>query len=100
MRVPKIPSGTGAASRMIREFIISDPEIQDGEPIFTGTGVTVETFLRYRRGDTPVYEFLVDHPTVTPEHAKRLARWLATQDADSIRARLEQIRVRQPNNHE
>jgi hypothetical protein len=31
----------------------------------------VETFLRYRRGDTPVYEFLVDHPSVTPEHAKR-----------------------------
>jgi uncharacterized protein (DUF433 family) len=85
---------------MIREFIISDPEIHDGEPIFTGTGVTVETFLRYRRGDTPVYEFLVDHPTVTPEHAKRLARWLATQDSETIRARLEQIRVRQSHTHE
>lgn len=86
--------------RMIREFIISDPEIHDGEPIFVGTGVTVETFLRYRRGDTPVYEFLVDNPAVAPEHAKRLARWLATQDPETIKARLEQIRVRRPNNHE
>jgi len=85
---------------MIHEFIISDPEIHDGEPIFVGTGVTVETFLRYRRGNTPVYEFLIDNPSVVPEHAKRLARWLATQDPEIIRARLEQIRVRQPNNHE
>lgn len=85
---------------MIHEFIISDPEIHDGEPVFTGTGVTAETFLRYCRGKVPVYEFLVDHPTVDPEHAKRFARWLAAQNPETVRARLEQIRVRQPHTHE
>jgi uncharacterized protein (DUF433 family) len=78
-------------SPMIRKFVVSDPAVQDGAPVFQGTTVPVETLIEYRKGDVPVYEFLVDHPTVQPEHAKKAARWLAATESDEVKARLEQL---------
>lgn len=81
---------------MIRKFIVSDPAVQDGAPLFQGTAVPVQSFIEYRQGDVPVYEFLIDHPAVKPEHAKRIARWLATTGPVAAQAQLQQLRSIKP----
>jgi uncharacterized protein (DUF433 family) len=77
---------------MIRKFVFSDPAVRDSPPFFPGTNVPVQVLIEYRKGDVPVYEFLVDHPSVQPEHAKKAARWLATAGPEKAKERLEQLR--------
>ena len=76
---------------VIKKFVVTNPAVHEGAPVFEGTTVPVESLIEYRKGDVPVYEFLVDHPAVRPEHAKKIARWLATTDPDTAKARLEQM---------
>lgn len=78
--------------RMIRKFVVSDPALRDGAPVFEGTGVPVQTLIDYRNGDVPVYEFLVDHPDVRPEDAKKAARWIARAGSDVVKATLDELR--------
>ena len=71
---------------------MSDPSVLNGAPVFHGTTVPVQAFIEYRRGAVPVYEFLIDHPTVKPEHAKKFARWLAKTGPTVAKAQLEALR--------
>lgn len=41
------------------------PEIQDGEPVFSGTRIRVETFCDYMRIGVTVSEFLNEFPSIT-----------------------------------
>jgi uncharacterized protein (DUF433 family) len=81
---------------VIRKFVVSDPSVHDGAPLFQGTAVPVQSLIEYRQGDVPVYEFLLDHPSVKPEHAKKVARWLAATDPAAARAQLEELRSAKP----
>jgi uncharacterized protein (DUF433 family) len=41
------------------------PEIQDGEPVFSGTRIRVETFYDFMRIGVSVTEFLDEFPSIT-----------------------------------
>jgi len=41
------------------------PEIQDGEPVFSGTRIRVETFCDFMRIGVSVSEFLNEFPSIT-----------------------------------
>jgi uncharacterized protein (DUF433 family) len=49
---------------MSRVITIS-PEIQSGEPVFSGTRVPVKNLFDYLKGGDSVDEFLTDFPSVT-----------------------------------
>jgi uncharacterized protein (DUF433 family) len=80
---------------VIRKFVESDPSVLNGAPRFKGTHVPLQALLEYRGNHVPVYEFLIDHPTVNPEHAKRIARWLARTDPAAAVAQIEALRSHQ-----
>jgi uncharacterized protein (DUF433 family) len=45
------------------------PEIQDGEPVFCGTRIRVETFYDYMRIGVSLTEFLDEFPSITRDQA-------------------------------
>ncbi len=49
--------------------ITVDPEIQNGQPVFTGTRVPVQTFFWHLEKGISIEEFLEDFPSVTKEQA-------------------------------
>ena len=51
------------------EFIVKDPNILGGTPVFRGTRVPFQTLLDYLEGGETLDEFLDDFPTVTREAA-------------------------------
>jgi len=53
----------------IKDYISIDPEILNGQPVFKGTRVPIESlFLHLEKGVT-LDEFLEDFPTVSKEQA-------------------------------
>ncbi len=46
-----------------------DPETMGGTPVFTGTGIPVQTLFDYIEGGDDLNEFLDDFPTVSKETA-------------------------------
>lgn len=65
------------------EVVVTDPEIQGGEPVFRGTRVPVQTLLDHLSAGSTVSDFLADFPSVKREQAEA-ALSLA---GDSLRAR-------------
>lgn len=53
----------------IKKYITVDPEIQNGQPVFTGTRVPVETLFWHLEKGISIDEFLADFPSVTKEQA-------------------------------
>jgi len=49
--------------------ITIDSEIQNGQPVFTGTRVPVQTLFWHLEKGITIGEFLEDFPSVTEEHA-------------------------------
>jgi len=47
------------------EFILADPEILGGEPVFRGTRVPVATLFEHLESDCPLDEFLENFPSVS-----------------------------------
>ena len=45
------------------------PDIQDGEPVFSGTRIRVEVFFDYMRIGVSLNEFLREFPSVTVDQA-------------------------------
>jgi uncharacterized protein (DUF433 family) len=80
-RVAHLPSALG-------EVVESDPAVLHGAPVFAGTMVPVEVLLEYRRGGTPLYEFLLDFPTVRRPHAKRVWAWMEKHSVAEVRKAL------------
>ena len=53
----------------LKKYITVDPEIQHGQPVFTGTRVPVETLFWHLEKGITIDEFLEDFPSVTKEQA-------------------------------
>ena len=53
----------------VRELITIDNDILDGQPVFKGTRVPVESLFDHLEAGVPLDEFLDDFPTVSKEQA-------------------------------
>lgn len=53
----------------IRSYITIDKDIQNGQPVFAGTRVPVQTLFWHLEKDISIEEFLEDFPSVTKEQA-------------------------------
>ena len=53
----------------IKNFILIDPEILGGQPVFKGTRVPVEVLFDHLEKGISIDEFLLDFPTVNKEQA-------------------------------
>ena len=51
----------------LKKYITVDPEIQNGQAVFTGTRVPVESLFWHLEKGIPIDEFLEDFPSVTKE---------------------------------
>ncbi|WPP52792.1 DUF433 domain-containing protein [Catalinimonas niigatensis] len=51
----------------LKKYITVDPEIQQGQPVFSGTRVPVETLFWHLEKGISTDEFLEDFPSVTKE---------------------------------
>lgn len=51
------------------EIVSSDPEVQGGTLVFTGTRVPVKNLIDYLEAGDSIEEFLEDFPSVSREHA-------------------------------
>ena len=52
-------------------------DLLQGIPVFTGTSVPIQTLIDYWQGGLPLYEFLLDFPTVEKYQAKAVLVWFA-----------------------
>ncbi len=50
-------------------LVTSDPELQSGVPVFSGTRVPVKNLYDYLERDLTLAEFVDDFPNVTRAHA-------------------------------
>lgn len=53
----------------IKKHITIDPEIQNGQPVFSGTRVTVESLFLHLEKGVSIDGFLEDFPSVKKEQA-------------------------------
>jgi uncharacterized protein (DUF433 family) len=53
----------------VGKYITIDTEIQNGQPVFTGTRVPVQTLFWHLEKGISIEEFLQDFPSVTKEQA-------------------------------
>ena len=53
----------------IKKYITIDPEIQNGQPVFSGTRVPIETLFWHLEKGISIDEFLEDFPSVSKEQA-------------------------------
>ncbi|WP_373495483.1 DUF433 domain-containing protein [Aquiflexum sp.] len=53
----------------MKKYITIDPEIQNGQPVFSGTRVPVETLFWHLEKGISIDEFLEDFPSVTKQQA-------------------------------
>lgn len=53
----------------LKKYITIDPSIQNGQPVFSGTRVPVETLFWHLEKGITIDEFLEDFPSVTKEQA-------------------------------
>jgi uncharacterized protein (DUF433 family) len=50
-------------------FLLADPDIQDGSPVFVGTHIRYETFCDYMRIGVTLHEFLDEFPSISQDQA-------------------------------
>ena len=53
----------------LRNYIVTDPEILGGDPVFRGTRVPVASLFEHLESDCPLDEFLENFPSVSREAA-------------------------------
>ncbi len=66
-------------------YIVADPEILGGEPVFRGTRVPVASLFEHLESDCSLDEFLENFPTVTRDAA--VAVLMGAQELTLERAR-------------
>ena len=54
------------------KVITISPDIQSGEPVFSGTRVPIKNFFDYLKGGDTIEEFLTDFPSVRKEQVVEL----------------------------
>jgi len=53
----------------VGDYITIDEDIQNGQPVFSGTRVPVQTLFWHLEKGISIEEFLLDFPSVTKEQA-------------------------------
>jgi len=53
----------------LNDFIVADPDILGGDPVFRGTRVPVASLFEHLESDCPLEEFLENFPSVSRETA-------------------------------
>jgi uncharacterized protein (DUF433 family) len=53
----------------LNDFVIVDPEILGGDPVFLGTRVPVASLFEHLESDCPLEEFLENFPSVSRDAA-------------------------------
>jgi uncharacterized protein (DUF433 family) len=53
----------------LNDFIVADPDILGGDPVFRGTRVPVSSLFEHLESDCPLEEFLENFPSVSRETA-------------------------------
>jgi uncharacterized protein (DUF433 family) len=53
----------------LRNYIVADPDILGGEPVFRGTRVPVASLFEHLESDCPLDEFLENFPSVSRDAA-------------------------------
>ena len=54
------------------KVITISPEVQSGEPVFSGTRVPIKNLFDYLKGGDTIDEFLVDFPSVNRDQVVEL----------------------------
>lgn len=57
-------------------LITISPDIQSGEPVFSGTRVPVQAMLDYIQSGDPIEVFLAGFPSVSRDHAEAVLRMI------------------------
>jgi len=83
----------------LADAVESDPALLHGTPVFGGTVVPVEILLEYRRAGAPLYEFLLDFPTVRRPHAKRVWAWMEKNSVADVRKALSPAKAHHATVH-
>ncbi len=63
------------------DFVVLDPEILHGTPVFKGTRVPIETLFDYLTDGESVHDFLDDFPSVTKEQVEMALEYSKLQAA-------------------
>lgn len=53
-------------------LVTISPDIQSGEPVFSGTRVPIKNLFQYIKGGDSIDDFLADFPSVTREQVVEL----------------------------
>ena len=53
----------------LKKYLTIDPDIQNGQPVFTGTRVPVESLFWHLEKGISINDFLEDFPSVSKEQA-------------------------------
>jgi len=59
----------------LSDFIVVDPNIQFGKPVFKGTRVPVQSLFWHLQKGISIQEFLEDFPSVRIEQAEGIIAW-------------------------
>jgi uncharacterized protein (DUF433 family) len=65
-------------TEMDHRVIACNPKVHDGLPVFAGTSVPIKTLIDYWEGGLPLYEFLIDFPSVKKWQARHVLEWCAS----------------------
>jgi len=65
----KALSGETTKHIEVNDFIIADPDILGGDPVFRDTRVPVASLFEHLESDCPLEEFLENFPSVSRETA-------------------------------
>jgi uncharacterized protein (DUF433 family) len=65
----KALSGEKTKHVELNDFIVADPDILGGDPVFRGTRVPVASLFEHLESDCPLEEFLENFPSVSRETA-------------------------------
>lgn len=59
----------------ISDFIVADPNIQFGKPVFKGTRVPVQSLFWHLQAGISITAFLEDFPSVSLKQAEGVIAW-------------------------
>ena len=67
----------------IKDYIVIDPEVLAGQPVFKGTRVPIDSLFLHLEKGISLNEFLEDFPTV--KKAQAIAVWNYQKDFDFVK---------------
>src|SRR5258705_12640442 len=68
----------------ITQLITRDPRVAAGEPVITGTRVTLRTVLASLADGDSVEDILRDFPTLKPEHVRAVVAFAAASAEEDL----------------